>query len=735
MLEMSELMTIKTHLCAIKTNNKLSCPQKCKIPRDLMKFPASCLIILKSENQRKFFCRLFYLDENYNDKKLSYIDDSVEVNRIEGASDFKFIKEIEWINSAQIKDFLKVKVNLYVDANKLDLNLIKSSRDFIKLTKSILKYCTFSKDCTITSDRYGISKIYIKSTHIENIIVTSAFGNILDESLIEVDEIFIEKIQSHQHIQLGGMDEAKQSLEKLIINNLNYLKNPTNLKPQCQVLLCGPMGCGKSSLIHQLASTHRCNIFEITSDIFKPYPGETEEELKNLFNCFTAIINLIPTNLSIILIENVEIFCPQFDLKLRDNSHSSRIASLIFAQLDAISGSHKGGTLVIGTTAKIELVNIALRRACRLGIEIKLDMPNENQRYEIMKILATRMLQHIKIESVEELSRFVAENSHGFVGADLEVLCQFVVRQNQLQFNDIRQLFEEGFKTVSPSVMRDNLGISLRSTMKLCDIGGMENVKKSLLTCILGPSKHADKFHRFGLRSPSGILLYGPSGCCKTTIVKCLAGESKMTLISVSSAEIYSPYVGEAEKFIVRLFNQARMSAPTILFFDEIDTIVGSRSKSNGGSDTHMRILSTLLTEIDGFGGKESSKPVLIIGATNRPDFIDDALMRPGRFDKLIHIPAPDCDYRLQILKFLLKNMPIAADVNVEEIARRTNFFSGADLENLCNEAAMCAATRDFNCDTITAEDFEDCLTFLAPSLSEKKIEFYEKFEKHHGKI
>jgi SpoVK/Ycf46/Vps4 family AAA+-type ATPase len=373
-----------------------------------------------------------------------------------------------------------------------------------------------------------------------------------------------------------------------------------------------------------------------------------------------------------------------------------------------------------------------------MGVEILIEMPDECQRYEIMRALGEKMSLHADAnDNLDDLCKFIAESTTGFVGADIEKLIQFVLRENKSKIISIRQHFENALKIINPSVMHDNLGTLTRSTMKLNDIGGMDEMKKTLITSVLGPLKHADKFARFGLKSPAGILLYGPSGCAKTTIVKCLAGESKMTLISVSSAEIYSPYVGEAEKFIVKLFNQARMSAPTILFFDEIDTIVGNRSKTSGANDSHMRILSTLLTEIDGFNGgacASINKPILIIGATNRPDSIDDALMRPGRFDKLIHVPAPDFNYRCQILKFLLNKMPVADDVNIDAIAEETNLFSGADLVNLCNEAALYAATRDLNCDEINFNDFKNVLTFLRPSLSEEKIKFYENYEKRHGK-
>lgn len=474
----------------------------------------------------------------------------------------------------------------------------------------------------------------------------------------------------------------------------------------------------------------------MSGDIFQPHPGETEKELLRIFNKIKTISAIIKNNLTILLIENIEIFCPKLSAKMKENSHSSRISSLLFSILDDISAS-TSGIMVLATTSKMELLNMSARRSTRLGNEILLDMPDERQRCSIMEVLCEKTLSvTVGLDKKEEICKFVAQNTPGFVGADLEVLCQFVNRQMSHENCDLHKLFQLGFQSINPSVLRDNLGTVARSNMKLDSIAGMDELKNYLLTCVLGPLRHPEKFNRFGLRSPNGILLYGPSGCAKTTIAKCLAGETMMTLISVSSAEIYSPYVGEAEKFIVRLFNQARMSAPTILFLDEIDTIIGNRSESGGRSnDAHTRILTTLLTEIDGFGGDatvSNKKAVLIIGATNRPDIIDEAMMRPGRFDKLIHVPAPDFESRKNILKLATREIPLADNVDLADIAKKTQNFSGADLMNLCNEAALNSATKDLNSETVTKSDFHDVLVYITPSLSEKRITFYYDFEKSH---
>lgn len=727
---MNRTVQLKHPLLVNKPIEVLSCPQKCKIPQNI-DFPASCLIVVKSES-RKFLCRLYYLSEVHDDNKTAYVDDSVELNPARNQSrcdEIKWIQELELITEHSV-EFKTIKVRLYLNVNELNLDVIKSAEDLVKLTHSIVKHYTFSSRCDIACNRNGISKICVIETD------AAGYGTISAKGLIDVSTVAIEQNSSLYRLSLGGINEAQKALENLIKRNVDFVENPVTFvqKPPCQALIIGPAGSGKTSLIHHVGEKFDCITFEISSDVFKPLPGETEEAIQKTFEKIKAVSRVVRKNQVILLvIENLEIFCPKFNTKMKENSHSSRISSLMFALLDEAT-QNEIPMVVVATTSRLESLNDGVRRSNRMGsCEIMLDMPDEVQRLEIIKIFCNQIPS---IEFSENLLKFVAQSTPGFVGADLELLCQSASRQlhnESLEFSEsnLQNAFELALKIISPSAMRENLGTVTRSPLRLHDIGGMNELKKSLVTSVLGPLRHAEKFKKLGLRSPSGILLYGPSGCAKTTIVKCLAGESKMTLISVSSAEIYSPYVGEAEKFIVKLFNQARMNAPTILFFDEIDTIVGNRSISGGSNDAHMRILSTLLTEIDGFSGGDK-KTVLIIGATNKPHMIDDALMRPGRFDKLIHVPAPDTQSRVSILNHVAKSMPFSSDVDIASLAEQTHNFSGADLVNLCNEAAMTAATRDLQSDLITVDDFNDVLTYLGPSLSENQIQFYANFESSH---
>lgn len=728
--KMSKSKRFKDPLLVQNPIDTLSSPQKCRISQNI-DFPAASLIVVKSEN-RNFLCRLFYLNEVYSDKNILVIDESVEINPKNDDSksnEIKLIHEIELINSSP-KEFNNIRICLELNANDLNLDVIRSFHDLTKLIVSIVKHYTFCSHSRISCNRNGISKIYVEETD------SSGFGSLSADGSIEICKVSVESQTFIGRDVFGGLENAQESLENLILNSLSFTRNQHlyPFKPPCQALLIGPVGSGKTSLVHYVTKKLDCIMFELSGDVFKPLPGETEENIQHFFDKIKAISRIINNNqLILLLIENIEIFCPKLNPKVKENSHSSRISALMKAILDEITESTIP-MVVVGTTSKLESVDISVRRSTRMGCcEIVIEMPEEAQRLKIIEILCSQIMT---TSVSEKIILHVAQSTPGFVGADLELLCQYAFRylQNEnLEMSDtnLKQAFELGLKSITPSVMRENLGLVTRCSLNLDVIGGMEELKKSLRTSVLGPLQHPEKFHRLGLRSPSGILLYGPSGCAKTTIVKCLAGESKMTLISVSSAEIYSPYVGEAEKFIVKLFNQARMNAPTILFFDEIDTIVGNRSSSGGGNDSHMRILSTLLTEIDGFSGGDK-KTVLIIGATNKPQMIDDALMRPGRFDRLVHVPAPDYESRISILNFAAQSMPISKDVNISNLAERTERFSGADLINLCNEAALCAATKDLQSDIISNDDFEDVLTYLGPSLRENQIEFYKNFENSH---
>lgn len=318
--------------------------------------------------------------------------------------------------------------------------------------------------------------------------------------------------------------------------------------------------------------------------------------------------------------------------------------------------------------------------------------------------------------------------------------------------------FQEAFKKIQPSSFRSAVGLTECKPVTWEQIGGLEDVKLKLKQSIEWPMKFPQAFARLGLSHPKGILLYGPSGCAKTTLVKAVATSCHCSFLSVSGADLFSPYVGDSEKILSQIFRQARANTPAIIFLDEIDSILGSRSHCKTGHGVSERILSVLLNELDGIGLKVTerrgsklqlegqcqeqseeerklefqetlNKDFMVVAATNRPDMLDDALLRPGRLDKVIYIPPPDLKGRLSILKICTEKIPLHNDVSLQDVAVLTDLFSGADIENLCKEAALLALQENgLEATAVKHEHFVKSLRTVKPSLNIKDLEFYEKF-------
>ncbi|XP_037722241.1 cell division control protein 48 homolog B [Drosophila subpulchrella] len=489
-------------------------------------------------------------------------------------------------------------------------------------------------------------------------------------------------------------------------------------------LVVGPVGCGKSRLLGEFLHRHNCNCFYITaSQVLRSYPGETEEELRRIFKAAeTFREQLQPLLTIVILIEDLELLCPSSSVTDAKNSSSSlRISAQLYKLIDALP---QGIVCVATSGAPDSLHEHARRRFVR---EVSIEMPTEEQR----KRLVEDLCQAHDLELTESSLDHIARNTQGFVMADLTLLTRRVQQELMTKNgSNVDQIFRQSLLRTQPSASRSTDVLVSKMTAGFEVIGGMESLKRTLQVSVLAGLRQSAAFARFGLSLPKGVLLYGPPGCAKTTIAKCLAKEADMTFIATSAAEVYSPYVGCGERFISRIFDTARKNAPCLIFLDEIDSLVGRRTVSSGGGggQVQLRILSTLLTEMDGIVGGGSQQHILVVAATNRPDMIDDALLRPGRFDKLIHVPAPDVDSRLALLKLHAQRMPFHENVVLEEIASRTDRYSGADLCNLCNEAAIEAFQRDFEATEIELQDFEKVLTKQKSSLTQSQIDGYYKF-------
>ncbi len=412
-----------------------------------------------------------------------------------------------------------------------------------------------------------------------------------------------------------------------------------------------------------------------------------------------------------------------------------RVVAQLLALMDGLKA--RGKVVVIAATNVPNILDPALRRPGRFDRELEIGVPNKEGRHNILKI-HTRNMPLEKDVNLKELAAI----THGFVGADLAVLAKeaamIVLRRvlGEIKYQEDEELpkellekliitkkdFKEALKVVRPSALREVL-VEVPN-IKWEQVGGLEQVKQELKEAVEWPLNHPDSFKRLGVRPPKGILLYGPPGTGKTLLAKAVSNESQANFISVKGPELLSKWFGESEKAVREVFKKARQTAPTIIFFDEIDSLAPRRGIS---ADSHVteRVVNQILTEIDGM---ETLQDVVIIGATNRPDMLDTALLRPGRFDRIILTPSPDKKAREDIIKVHTKEMPLE-DINISEIAEKTEGFVGADIEALCREAAIIALRENIKSKKVTKQHFEEALKRVRPSVTPEISKAYESLQ------
>ena len=524
---------------------------------------------------------------------------------------------------------------------------------------------------------------------------------------------------------IGGLGKEIRKIREMVELPMKHpeLFKKLGIEPPKGILLYGPPGCGKTLLAKAVASEVDANFMVINGpEVVSKWYGQSEQNLRRVFQ------EAQDKGPSIIFIDEIDAIAPK-----RSEVHGEvekRIVAQLLTLMDGLEA--RGNVIVIGATNREEDLDMALRRPGRFDREIAIGVPDREGRKEILQIHTRNMplARNVKLDEI-------ANSLHGFVGADIAALVKEaafgvlrrVLPEIDLEKDEIpeevleklvvrKEDFVEALKSVEPSAMREVL-VQIPD-VKWDDVGGLKEIKKKLVRVVEGPIKNPHDFKKFGINPPRGILLYGPPGCGKTLLAKAVAGESECNFISVRGPEVLSMWVGESEKAVRNIFRKARQVSPCIIFFDEVDAIAGVRGL--GASRVTDQVLNQMLTEMDGI---ERLENVIVLAATNRPDLIDPALLRPGRFDHIILVPPPDADARREIFNVHTRNMPLGK-INLDELILLTEGYTGADIEAVCREAAY--AAMESGGKRVLQSHFADALKKVKASISKSEVSSYEKY-------
>jgi transitional endoplasmic reticulum ATPase len=540
---------------------------------------------------------------------------------------------------------------------------------------------------------------------------------------------------------IGGLHEEIQRVREMVELPLRHpeLFQRLGIEPPKGVLLHGPPGCGKTLLARAVANESEANFYSINGpEIMSKFYGESEARLREIFQ------QAQQNSPSIIFVDELDAIAPKREEVTGEVER--RVVAQLLALMDGLSG--RGNVIVIGATNRPGALDPALRRPGRFDREIEIGVPDKQGRHEVLQIHTRGMPLHGVEKPEGEKSgedvdlKKLADMTHGYTGADLSALGRETAMKALRRYLPQINLEEErippevlekmevtmddfinAYKEVTPTAMRE-VYIEV-STVHWDDIGGLDSVKQHLQEAVEWPLKKPEIFSRLGIKPPKGILLYGPPGCGKTMLARAVATESEANFISIKGPEVFSKWVGESEKAIREVFRKARMAAPAVIFLDEMDSLAPRRGAGFSDSGVSERVISQLLTEMDGI---VTLQDIVVVAATNRPDMVDPAVLRPGRFDRLIYVPEPDEQSRLQIFKLYTKGMPLTKDVDLNQLTLATKYYSGADIESLCREAAMHTLRRDVAAQEVTMKDFQDANKEVGPSVTPDMEKWYKSF-------
>ncbi|WP_128903853.1 CDC48 family AAA ATPase [Halorubrum amylolyticum] len=580
---------------------------------------------------------------------------------------------------------------------------------------------------------------------------------ITDDTEIEISEVPAEELTDRSgsgegasegpdvtYEDIGGLDSELEQVREMIELPMRHpeLFKRLGIDPPKGVLLHGPPGTGKTLIAKAVANEIDADFHTISGpEIMSKYYGESEEKLREVFE---EASEEAP---AIIFMDELDSIAPKREDAGGDVER--RVVAQLLSLMDGLE--ERGEVVVIGATNRVDAIDPALRRGGRFDREIEVGVPDREGRKEILQV-HTRNMPLVEEIDLDEY----ADNTHGFVGADLESLAkesamhalrrirpELDLESDEIDADVLNSIqvtesdLKEAMKGIEPSALRE-VFVEVPD-VSWDQVGGLEDTKERLRETIQWPLEYPEVFEELDMQAAKGVLMYGPPGTGKTLLAKAVANEAESNFISIKGPELLNKFVGESEKGVREVFSKARENAPTIVFFDEIDSIATERGKNSGDSGVGERVVSQLLTELDGL---ESLEDVVVIATTNRPDLIDSALIRPGRLDRHVHVPVPDEGARRKILEVHTRNKPLADDVDLDVIARKGEGYVGADIEAVAREASM-NASREFVGSVareevgesvgnvrVTMQHFEDALSEVNPSVTPETRERYEEIEK-----